>query len=265
MSRDVESRSRAVQSVDRAMRILEALASAEEPGLGVVELSKRLQVPKSTIHRILSTLVGRGYVRQDAATRRYESTLKILKIAGLVQKKTPLCNQARSHLRGLMQDTGENVALVIRDYGEAIVVDQLEYPDKIQPKPEMGTVRPLHCTAAGKVIAASMSARELREATRGRGLERFTRRTIDSYPALHKALTTVRSQGYGMENEEQVKGIRGVAAPIRDRDGAVIGSVEIRGPTVRISGKRLKELAKYVVTVANNISASLGYDVGRIG
>ena len=246
------------------MKVLEALAFAEEPGLGVVELSRRLQVPKSTIHRILNTLVSSGYIRQDAATRRYELSLKILEIAGLVQRKMALCNQARSYLRRLMQDTGENVALVVRDDCEAIVVDQLEYPDKIQPRSEIGAVRALHCTAAGKVIAASMSERELREATGGQRLERFTGRTIDSYSTLRKALSAVRSRGYGTENEEQVKKIRGVAAPIRDRSGAVIASVEIRGPTVRISGERLDELARYIVTAANNISASLGYDVGRI-
>jgi DNA-binding IclR family transcriptional regulator len=246
-----------VKSVDRAISVMEYLADAKKES-NIGEVSQSLGFPKSSVHRILSTLTQRGYVEQNLRTREYRLSLKVVQLGREVLEKIDLISLAHPFLRTLMHRTNENVDLAATDGREVIIVDEIENPDRPRVYSQVGLRRPLHCSAMGKVVLASHSEEELEVILRG-GLKRFTSKTNTLTVVLRRQLRDIRSQGFAIEDEEYEEGIRGVAAPIVNREGRVIGVVGISAPLVRMSQERITELARYVKEAASSISVSLGY------
>jgi DNA-binding IclR family transcriptional regulator len=246
-----------VKSVDRAISVMEYLADAnKESNIG--EVSQSLGFPKSSVHRILSTLTQRGYVEQNLRTREYRLSLKVVQLGREVLGKIDLISLAHPFLRALMHRTNENVDLAATDGREVTIIDEIENPDRPRVYSQVGLHRPLHCSAMGKVVLASHSEEELEVILRG-GLKPFTAKTNTLTVVLRRQLRDIRSQGFALEDEEYEEGIRGVAAPIVNREGRVIGVVGISAPLVRMSQERIIELARHVKEAANSISVSLGY------
>lgn len=247
-----------INSIDRALSVLELLASDGE-AFGVTELSKRLELDKSMIYRLLSTLALRGYVEQDEESRKYRLGLKIVELAGMKLSSVKMLSVARPFLKELVKRTGETVHMGVKVQHEIICLDKEEGPAILNVKGGIGDKYPPHASAIGKAIVAYLPEAETKEIFRKHGMPRYTPKTIVSLSVLKEHLKSVRELGYALNNEETYLGVRSIAAPVRERKGTVAASLGISGPVQRILDENIGRLARAVIDIADRVSAALGY------
>lgn len=248
-----------VQSLDRALDIIEELAGNGE-SLKVKELSERLALHKSTVHRLLATLLYRGYAEQDE-NGRYKVGLKLFEIAGRVLNKMDLRKRVKPFLVGLQQETRETIHLGILDHKDVVYIDKEETSEIIRMHSEIGSRVDAYCTSLGKVLLAYKDV-DIHEFYAEGDLKKHTSNTIVDKELLAEHLTLVRRQGYAIDDEEQEPGIRCIGGPIFDYTGDVIAAFSIAGPTNRMTEERVKSLTSTVLKYSMLISSSLGYNSG---
>ncbi|MBM3801394.1 MAG: IclR family transcriptional regulator [Acidimicrobiia bacterium] len=247
-----------INSIDRALNLLELLAKDGE-AIGVTDLSRRLDLDKSMIYRLLSTLAIRGYVEQDQATRKYKLGLKVVELAGMKLSTVEMFSVARPLLKGLVKRTGETVHMAMLVQLDIICLDKEEGPAILNIKGGIGDKYPPHAAAIGKAIIAYLPEEQLRVILEKHGMPRYTSKTITSVDALKRHLRAVREKGYAVNDEETYLGVRSIAAPVRDRKGEVVASLGLSGTAQRISREKIETLAKAVIEVADRVSAELGH------
>jgi IclR family transcriptional regulator, acetate operon repressor len=263
--RGVRSNSRAthanrVQSLDRALDILEALAAAGDE-VGVSELSERVGLHVSTVHRLLSVLVSRGYARQNAPSGRYALGPQMLKLAhnAVGTGQFDLRAEARSVLSALVHQSGETTNLVTLLDANAVYVDQIASRHMVGMFTQIGTRVPLYCTGAGKALLAFRSAAEL-EAYLGReSLEPRTPQTLTSRSALREELERIRQRGFAYDEGELDAEVRCVAAPVFDHTGGAVAAISVSGPASRFTAARMRATAVALLQATQELSARLGY------
>lgn len=251
-----------VQTIERVAVLLDILAKYPK-GLGVGDLSAQVNLPKGTVHRLLASLCYIGLVRQDHTTKFYQLGFKLMELGNVALSHIDLRNEAGPMLLQLADEVGETVHLVVQDQDEVIYIDKVEPFQKssgLQMVSRLGTRIPMHCCSVGKVILANLSSNQI-EAILGRtGLPRRTENTICDQFELDKHLKRVRALGFAVDNEENEKGIRCVAAAIRDISGNVVAAVSISAPAARVNIRMLKtELKDKLMKTAAAISKRLGY------
>jgi DNA-binding IclR family transcriptional regulator len=249
-----------VQSLERALDLLEALASGRE--LGVTELAGAARLPPSTVHRLLATLTKRGYVSQNAANGRYMLGYKVVEVgSGLEHRLARLRAVARPHLEAIQRETGETVNLVVLDADRVVYVDQVEGSRSVRMFTAVGTSALAHTTGSGKAIMAFGAADDL--ALRYSGLEpleRLTPRTLDTLDALRDDFVRIRRRGYAIDNEEHEEGVGCVACPVFDHTGAPVAAMSVSGPSARILHADTADLGALVRRHAADTSAALGHE-----
>lgn len=253
-----KSTGRRVQAVDRALAILETLAEAGRP-MGLVELSTRVGLHASTVHRLLATLGKRKFVVQDPQTGRYRLGMRAFEVGSAAIQQVELREIARPFLRWLMEETQETANLAVLMDGEVVYIDQVESQNLVRMFTRVGRRVPAHCTGVGKILLAGLSDDEVMRVLDARGLPRFTPHTIVDLRELLKELQRVRASGYALDNEEREVGVRCVAGPVRDHEGRVVAAVSISGPSSRITEDRLPQLIAAVLTATSRISTELGW------
>jgi len=253
-----------INSIDRALNLLELLARDGE-SIGVTELAKRLDLDKSMIYRLLSTLVLRGYVEQDEESRKYKLGLKVVELAGMKLSTVEMFSVARPLLKELVKRTGETVHMAMMVQFDIICLDKEEGPAILNIKGGIGDKYPPHASAIGKAILAYLPDDQLKLIFKKHGMVKYTPKTITSLDTLKRHLKSVRDKGYAVNDEETYLGVRSIAAPVRDRKGDVVASLGISGTAQRISHENIKTLAKAVIDVADRVSAEMGhYSLPRI-
>src|SRR4051812_2470414 len=242
-----------IQSVDRAARILRALA-AGSGRLGVSELSDRLGLAKGTVHGLLRTLHDHGLVEQDADSDKYQLGPQLLQLSNRYLDLNELRARSLAWSELLATRTDEAVRVGVPHGNGVLVVHHVFRPDASLQILEVGAVLPMHATALGKAVLAYLADTE-REDVLAAGLPKLTGRTISTKAALGRELDGVRERGYAVEREEAVLGEVGVAAPIFGRLGTPVGGIGIAGPADRLSGKaRESSVATAVGEAARAIS-----------
>ena len=244
-----------VQSVDRALTILEVLARVGTAG--VTEIAAELGVHKSTAFRLVSTLEAHRLVEQAGDRGRYSLGVGLLRLAGATTARLDLVQEARPVCRQLAADTGETVNLTVLAEHSALYLDQVAGSSALQSHNWVGQHIPLHATSNGKVLLSELDPDELEEQLHA--LPRFTPKTITSRSRLLKELELVRKQGYAVAIDELELGLTAVAAPIRNAHGDVVASISVSGPTFRLSTERLDEVVGQCVGSAEEISHRLGW------
>ncbi|WP_328860588.1 IclR family transcriptional regulator [Streptomyces sp. NBC_00306] len=246
----------AVQSVDRAVSVLESLARHGEAG--VTEIADELGVHKSTAFRLLGVLENRGLVTQSKERGKYCLGAGMLRLAGaaavrldITQEGTPLC-------RELADEVGETVNIAILDDDAAVNVAQARGAASVTTYNWLGRRTPLHATSSGKVLLAHAPA-AVRERLFAAGLERYTERTVTSPADLDSQLAEAAGQGFAIAAEELEIGLNAVAAPVYTHDGTVIGAISASGPAYRLGEELLPKLAKRTMAVAEELSRRMGY------
>ncbi len=245
-----------VQSVDRAVAILEILARDGEAG--VTEVARELGVHKSTASRLLAALDRRELVTQDAARGKFRLGVGIVRLAGAASQKLDVVQEGRPVCRVLAQEVGETVNLAILSGRDALYLDQVAGPAALSPHNWAGRRIPLHATSDGKVLLAYLSEAELRECL-APPLARFTDRTITAVAEFGDLLAEVRRRGFATAVEELEAGLTAVAAPVRNAEGNVIASISASGPSFRIPAERIPVLAGAVGRAVAEVSRRLGW------
>jgi DNA-binding IclR family transcriptional regulator len=246
----------AVQSVDRALTILELLARHGE--LGVTELAAGLGVHKSTAFRLVSVLEQHQLVEQFSERGKYRLGFGIVRLAGATTARMDLAEEARPLCRQLATELNETVNIAVLDTGAAINIAQEQGTATVTAQNWIGRRTPLHATSSGKVLLAWADGAEFRAAA-GRGLARFTPHTITSATALRAELSRVRAQGWAGTTEELEIGLNAVSAPIRGSDGTVIAAISVSGPAYRLGAESFPSVADQLRASADEISTLLGY------
>jgi DNA-binding IclR family transcriptional regulator len=234
-----------VQSVDRAVTILELLAV--HGAAGVTQLARELGVHKSTASRLVAALERRRLVEQVEERGRYRLGVGILKLAGATSARLDLVQEARPVCRRLASETGETVNLAVLSGGAALYVDQVTGGSSLSSYNWVGQHIPIHATSNGKVLVSELADPEL-----GRVLG-------DLVPYLDTQLEEVRRHGYAVATDELDVGLTAVAAPVRDAHGDVVASVSVSGPSFRFGSARIEELVPLVRAATTEISGRLAH------
>jgi DNA-binding IclR family transcriptional regulator len=246
-----------IQSIDRALQVLE-LFSLEKPEWGVTEISKALNIYKSNVHNILSTLAERGYFKKDPKTDKYKLGIKFFELGSVVIKNMDLRKIAHPYIEKLSKEFNETVHLGILDKGRVVSIEREESDKSLCSHIEIGRRAPLHCTAVGKAIMSYLSENEINLIIKEKGLEKYTENTITNKEKLEEEFKKIRKQGYAVDNIEHEEGVRCVAGPIRDYNGKVIASMSISGPAFRIDESNIPNIAKKVKEYCDCISEEMG-------
>jgi IclR family acetate operon transcriptional repressor len=247
-----------VQSLVRALTLLNRIAEAPDDGASLTELAQQVGLPSSTAHRLLTTLEQERYVRFDHERRLWSVGVQAF-VAGCAFTKTrSLVGLARPHLRHLMEDAGETVNLAVEDQGEAVYLAQVECRQIMRVFARPGSRVPLHCSAVGKAILSAASDKTLSKILHQRGMPRLTVKTITSPSGLRENLARARELGYAVDDEEHAVGLRCIAAPVFDETGDCVGAVSASGPLVRIGEERIAQLGTMVLDASRNISREMG-------
>ncbi len=244
-----------VQSVDRALTILEQLARHGEAG--VTELASGLDVHKSTAFRLVATLEMHGLVEQTEDRGKYRLGVGLLRLAGATTARLDVVQEARPVSRKLASDTGETVNIAVLADRAALYLDQVAGPSALQPHNWVGQHIPLHATANGKVLLSGLEPGLLDE-TLG-SLAAYTDMTITRKGKLRTEVEHVREQGYAVAVDELEVGLSAVAAPIRNAHGDVIASMSVSGPTFRLGEARITEVVALLTDAATEVSHRLGW------
>lgn len=246
---------RSVQSVDRALDLLEALSGADGE-VPISSLAARTGLHVSTAHRLLGTLLRRGYVRQNPDTSRYYAGPKIAMLAGARSRFGELRLRARSVLHTLAESSRETANLCVLDDTAAVYLETVPGPQIVRLFTTVGNRVPLHATGAGKALLAWLSVPR-REAILERiELRAHTAHTIADATRLRKALEEIRERGYAVDDEEFDEGVRCVAVPVGPL-GAPIAAISVSGPASRLDRPRLGELAPLLRRCAGELADSL--------
>jgi DNA-binding IclR family transcriptional regulator len=245
-----------IQSVGRALTILELLADERE--MGVTELGRRLGVHKATASRMVATLGEHGLVERDPATDRYRLGVGLMRLAGTAAASLELVSGARPMLEELARQTGETVNLAVLDGDEVMNIDQITGTRSVVSTSWVGKRTPLHCTSNGKVLLAFMEEGE-RNRLLELPLDRRTKNTITDVSALRTDLARVRAEGYAFTIEEIEEGLNAAAAPVRDAGGNVVAAVSVAGPAFRLVPAELPRIARDTKETAGAISRRLGF------
>ncbi|MBX6381825.1 MAG: IclR family transcriptional regulator [Microbispora sp.] len=245
-----------VQSVDRAVSILEILSRRGEAG--VSELAAEIGVHKSTAFRLLGALEARGLAEQAEDRGKYRLGFGIVRLAAGVAARLDLVQQSRPVCRRLAEEIGETVNIAVARSHYAINLDQVRGPAAVTAHNWVGQPTPLHATSSGKVLLAYLDERQ-RERVIAAGLERFTPATVTDADELRRQLDDTLRLGYAITVEEYEIGLNAIAAPIRSHEGEVVAAVSASGPAYRFSEERMRELAPVLVAGADDISHRLGH------
>jgi DNA-binding IclR family transcriptional regulator len=244
-----------VQSVDRALAILDCLARMGEAG--VTELAAELGVHKSTAFRLATTLESRRLVEQTTERGKYRLGVGILRLAGATTARLDIVQEARPVCRALAAGTGETVNIAVLSEHSALYLDQVAGSSALQPHNWVGQHIPLHATSNGKVLLSGLHADAV-DASVGE-LTRYTSRTIVSKARLHEELDRVRARGYAVAVDELEVGLTAAAAPIHNAHGDVIASMSVSGPSFRIPEGTLAEVIEQLTEAASEVSHRLGW------
>lgn len=245
-----------VRSVERALQLVEAFARSRAP-LSISDLAERLELPASTVHRLVQTLTSLGYVTQYPASKRYGVGRGLAELNRAMLLKYEYSQHVEAHLKRLVAETGETASLAALYGVSAIYLNQVESPEPMKVTTPVGTLAPLHSSAVGKVFLADFQTELLEDTLRFADFEKSTPKTLTDRAALGRELVSVRKQGYALDDEEFVPGARGIAAPLCGSSGAVVAAIGISGPAVRVTETRLADLAHLVLEVAERFGRQM--------
>ncbi|SHK28143.1 transcriptional regulator, IclR family [Pseudonocardia thermophila] len=252
-----------LSTVGNAARLLKAFLETGGEA-GVSELARRLGLGKSTVHRLLTTLVAEGLLEQDPHTGGYRLGLVVFELGHAVPAHRQLHAAAGPVLAHLREQTGESSQVGILDPStqvpEVVYVDRLESAYSLRLFTETGRRVPAHATSSGKVLLAHLPEPEREKALTAAPLPRYTTHTIVDPDALRAQLDLVRERGWADAVNEREIGVGSIAAPIRDASGEVVAAVSIGAPIARFRAAPRATLAAALVEAGEAVSRRLGWN-----
>lgn len=248
---------RSVVALRRGLAILDAYSGGQDE-LGVNEIARALDMHKSTVSRLCSTLEQAGYLARDTVTDKYRLGARIRQLTGVSSHDVELRTAARDILRQLVETSGETVTMVIREGIDITTIEVVESPSIVRMQARVGARTQVHASAGAKAVLAWLPEEELSAIIDAWPLARLTPNTIIHKDELIARLASIRELGYSIDNEEIEIGLRCVGAPVRDHSGEVIAAVAISAPRFRLLEDDLDRFGAMVQQAADAISARLG-------
>lgn len=223
-----------------------------------MELGRRLDLHKSTVSRILSTLEQEGLVNQNPETGRFRLGVGLISLAGVALGRLNARGASQPYLNGLVATSQETVNVTVLDGNECVNIERVSSPKPIQYVGWIGRRTPLHCTASGKVLLAFMST-ESRTGFLSGPLTRYTDKTIIDSRTLEASLETINVCRYAIVHEEFEQGFSAIAAPIFNHEREAVATISISGPTFRLSEGGIEAFIEPLLVVTAAISADMGF------
>ena len=245
-------------AVERALGMLEAVAHEPE-GLSNAEISRKLEIPKSSASYILRTLVKHGYLNRDANSGKYRVGLKILSLSRGALSGLDVRELALPIMRHLMEKTNLTCHLAILDGPEAVYIEKVEPQGFIRMDTWVGRRMRVHATSVGKALVAHIPQQQLEKILAERSMEKRTPKTITSLGRLLKELEKVRTLGYAVDDEENNLGARCVGAPVFNQHGGIEASVGLSGTIHQVNEHTMPRIVEALKDAARHLSMQLGY------
>ena len=255
-----EKNSYTIQSVTNALNLLEAF-KADRYELGVTDLSKKLNLHKNNVFRLLATLETRGYIEQDKATENYRLGVKSLELGQTFIKQLGLVRQAKPFLKEIVNQCNEMAYVGIFRQNSVVYLDVEEANQTVKVANRVGWRLPIHCTAIGKAQITYASEEELEKLGILDNMERFTPNTIVDKVEFVKHLKEVAKRGYALDNEEYDLGVKCVGVPLRDYTGRVVGGISVSGPSFRMTDEVLRKKIIHSFGIIGNLTLILVFYV----
>lgn len=249
-----------IQSLDRGLIILEAVAKSTEP-VSLGELTGLLGIDRSSVFRLANTLKRRGFLAYPSGRKDYVLGPSIWRLSRQYDWSNMLIRICHEHLKQLAIITNETAHLAVREGAHALFIDHVSTTQAISISGRTGEFIPLYCTAHGKALLSGMDRPELRKLFGGGPFKSYTRQTIASIDQLARTCAEIEARGYSSDDGEFENGIRCVAAPIRTDDGTIVASIGISAPQNRFPKDRTAEFAQQVREIAARIGESLAQQV----
>lgn len=245
-----------IQVSERIFHTIECLAASGPTGL--LELSGELALNKTTVHRILNSLICMDYVKQDPETLKYSLTFKFCGIANQILSQNSFIALAHPHIKALAEQTGETVHLVQLEGSHAVYIDKVESQNNVRLVSMVGKSIPLYCSGVGKALLADMTDERIRAIWENSEIRRFTEHTITDYAALCEAIARIRECGYAYDDEENELGVRCIAVSLKDFYGKPAYAVSISSPIGRLDDDRVKLFQELILETKKNIQEEAG-------
>ena len=245
-----------IQSLDRGLIILEAVAKAKRP-VPLSQLKDMLGINRSSVFRLANTLRRRGFLANPNGSNNYTIGPSIWSLFRNYDW-TMLVSFCRHHMSLLATQTGETAHLAVREGKQVLFIDHYASSNQvIAVSNQTGEFKPLYCTAHGKALLSDCSETELRSILGGERLERHTARTITSIEELARVCAKAKIDGFAVDDSEFQEEVRCVAAPVRDKDGIIVAAIGISAPVARLSKPRLTVTARQLSDIAKKITGIL--------
>lgn len=251
---------KSTQTVDRAIRILKALArSTPKKEYGVTEIADSLGLSKATVYRLLCALCEHRFVDKNPETQKYRLGWGIFEIGNRVPRANELQEVSRPEMVALCNAVHETINLSVRDGSDAIIIDKVDPDQLLRLGLEVGRREPLHATALGKVLLSECNEATLEAIYPQADLPPLTGNTLKTVSELERELASVRTRGYATDNEEFCLNVCCVGAPVRNYTGKVIAAMSVSGPANRLTPSRVEEVLPVLLAATRRISRVLGH------
>jgi len=243
--------------LNKSITVLDLFVSSEGE-LSLDEIAKLSKMNRSTARRVVLSLMECGFLKRQKKRGKYSLGMKFLDYIQTVKKHNPILDIAEPHVIEIGKVTEETVSLALWD-GRDVVISRTIYPNHpLRVSANEGTMVGLHYASLGKAIMAEMPEEELNRRLNAK-LTRYTHNTITNANDLRKNLMVVRQEGVALDDEEAFLGVRGIAAAFKNNEGAVVGAVNILGPSIRLTREKIREYVPIIKECAAKISQELGY------
>lgn len=253
---DMERHSdRGESQVDRALTVLERLTSRGRPQT-LAALAEQTGIPKPTLHRLLQTLLDRGYATHEG-DGRYGAGVRCFELGSMWAQNLDLRVVAAPYLASLNEATRETVHLGVYEHGDVVYIDKIESPHQVVARTYVGRRCPASCVATGRVLLAYSERHEIERVLTG-PLPAYTEDSITDPDTLSAMLERTRRDGYAVNHGSYRPEVGGVAGPVRDYTGRVVASVGLCLPEHRFGPERFGELRDAVLGTAAQVTAALG-------
>jgi len=247
-----------VQSVERAFALLERVAASDE--VGISELARQTGLQLSTVHRLLATLVGCGYVIQNGPSGRYRLSHKLVALAGGAELRVArLRAAARPHLEAIRDATDETTNLVVLEHFSTAYVDQVESSRAVRMFTEIGRRVEAHATGSGKAMLAFLPPEELEVLFAAAPLKQLTPHTLTRAEDLRRAFERTRGCGFALDTEEYDLGVGCVGAPILDSEDHASAAISVSAPLARLQQLDIDAVGRLIAEHTAKLSRELGY------
>lgn len=251
-----------VQTLEKALEIVELLSknSSRHP-MGITEISRSLDMGKSTVHRILDTLLAYKYIEKCPRTHGYRLGWRMFEIGNMVPIQHDLYNFDYEILQELCDEFCETVNFGVRDEKDIVIVSKVDPEIRLRVNRQIGTREPSHASSLGKVLISELSEEELDNLFPEEELEQYTPNTIKTLEELKAELKKIRKQGFAIDNEELFPGLICIAMPVRDYNNKIVAAVSLSGPSFRMNFNKLTSIQAKLKQACKELSDYMGAEV----